>query len=71
MLYGRMNEEKLKALYYNPKTGFLSFNKLWTRVKQEGIPVSQGDVKIFLEQQKPYELRKQVKKTQRILQCIC
>jgi len=66
-----MNEEKLKALYYNPKTGFLSFNKLWTRVKQEGIPVSQGDVKIFLEQQKPYELRKQVKKTQRILQCIC
>ena len=55
-------ENRLKELYYNPKSGFLSFNKLWARVKQEGIPLSQGDVKRFLERQKPYELTKQVKK---------
>ena len=57
-----MSEEKLKALYYNPKQGFLSFTKLWQRVKEEGIPVSQSDVRRFLEQQKPYELYKQVKR---------
>ncbi len=55
-------EERLKELYYNPKTGFLSFSKLWYRIKQEGIPLSQGDVKRFLEQQKPYELHKQVRR---------
>ena len=59
---GKSPEDKLKELYYNPKTGFLSFNKLWQRVKEEGIPFSQNDVKRFLEQQKPYELHKQVVK---------
>ena len=37
-------------------------NKLWQRVKEEGIPASYNDVRKFLEQQKPYELTKQVKK---------
>ena len=55
-------EERLKELYYSPKTGFLSMNKLWQRVKEEGIPLSQGDVKRFLEQQKPYELTKQIRR---------
>ena len=59
---GKSPEEKLKAIYYNAKTGFLSFNKLWKRVKEEGIPLSQNDVRIFLEQQKPYELHKQIQK---------
>ena len=54
--------DKLKSLYYNPKTGFLSLTKLWERVKEEGIPLSYNDVKRFLEQQKPYELTKQVVK---------
>ena len=54
--------EKLKEIYYNPKTGFLYLTELWQRVKEEGIPVSYGDVKKFLEQQKPYELTKQVVK---------
>ena len=57
-----MSEEKLKAIYYNPKIGFLSLKKLWERVKEENIPVSYNDVRKFLEQQKPYELHKQVKK---------
>ena len=57
-----MSEEKLKSLYYNPKEGFLSMTKLWRKVKEKNIPVSQLDVKRFLEQQKPYSLFKQVKK---------
>jgi len=40
--------EKLKALYYNPKTGFLSLTKLWERVKEERIPLSYIDIKRFL-----------------------
>ena len=55
-----MSEEKLKAIYYNPKSGFLSLKKLWERVKEENIPASYNDVRKFLEQQKPYELHKQV-----------
>ena len=55
-----MSEEKLKAIYYNPKSGFLSLEKLWKRVKEETIPASYNDVRKFLEQQKPYELHKQV-----------
>jgi hypothetical protein len=54
--------DRLREIYYNTKTGFLSLNKLWQRVKEEGIPLSQNDVKRFLEQQKPYELTKQVVK---------
>ena len=52
--------EKLKALYYHPKTGFLSLTKLWERVKEEKIPLSYNNVRRFLEQQKTYELHKQV-----------
>ena len=29
-----MSEENLKAIYYNPKHGFLSLAKLWQRVKK-------------------------------------
>ena len=57
-----MSEEKLKAIYYNPKTGFQSLTKLWQRVKEENIPISYNDVRKWLEQQKPYELHKQVQK---------
>ena len=64
-------EGRLKELYYNPKTGLLSFNKLWQRVKEEGIPLSQNDVRRFLEQQKTYELHKQRPKTEIILKCLC
>ena len=56
-----MSEEKLKEIYYNPKTGFLSLTKLWQIVK-EAIPVSYNDVKKILEQQKTYELTKQIVK---------
>ena len=56
------SDEKSKALYYNPKQGFLSLNKLWKRAKEEGIAVSYNDVKKIHEQQKTYELTKQVKK---------
>ena len=62
--------ERLKELYYNTKTGFLSSNKLWQKAKEEGIPVSLNDVKRFLEQQKPYELTKQVKKPQNFPMCM-
>jgi hypothetical protein len=55
-----MSEEKLRELYYNPKSGFLSLNKRGQRAKEEHIPVSYNDVKNFLEQQKPDELHKQV-----------
>ena len=51
--------DKLHDLYYNQKMGFLSMNKLWKRVTEEGIKLSYGDVERFLEQQQPYELHKQ------------
>src|SRR5271157_5201789 len=57
-----MSEAKLKEIYYNPKEGFLSLNKLWKKVKEKDIPVSYNDVKKFLEQQKAYALTKQVKR---------
>ena len=57
-----MTDERLKELYYNPKSGFLSLTKLWQRVKEEGIPASYNDVRKFLEQQKPHEIYKQVKR---------
>ena len=57
-----MGEQKLKELYCNPKTGFLSLKKLWERVKEENIGASYNDVRRFLEQQKPYEVYKQVQK---------
>ena len=57
-----MSEDKLKQVYYNSKTGFLSLKKLWERVKEEGIPVSYNDVRKFLEKQKTYQLTKQITK---------
>ena len=57
-----MSEDKLKSIYYNPKQGFLSLTKLWKKVKEENIPLSYNDVRKWLEQQKTYQLNKQVKK---------
>lgn len=42
-----MSEEKLKKLYYNPKEGFLSMTKLWRKVKEQNIPVSQNENRRF------------------------
>ena len=60
MLSSEIEElDKLHDLYYNQKLGYLSLNKLWKRVTEEGIKLSYGDVERFLEQQQPYELHKQ------------
>jgi transposase InsO family protein len=56
-----MSEEKLKEIYYNPKTGFQSLKKIWERVKED-LNMYYNDVKKWLEQQKPHELTKQVVK---------
>jgi hypothetical protein len=57
-----VSEEKLKALYCDTKKGFLSLSKIWQRVKEENIPLSYNDVRIFLKQQKLHALTKQVNK---------
>ena len=48
--------DKLYDLYYNPKTGFISAQKLYLKLNKE-VPISQ--IKRFLEQQKVYQLYKE------------
>lgn len=47
---------KLYEFYYNPKTGFISAQKLYLKLNKE-VPMSQ--IKKFLEQQEVYQLHKE------------
>jgi hypothetical protein len=55
-------EEEVEDVYYNPRKGFLSLNKFYQRIKDEGIKISFNDLKKIIEQQTPYQLNRQVKK---------
>ena len=51
--------ERLYELYYNPRTGFTSAEKLYRKLNKE-IPLSQ--IKTFLQQQEVYQLHRQQRK---------
>ena len=57
-----VEEEKAKQLYFNPKSGFLSLNKLWKKIKAANINLSYQDLKKIIEQQEVYQITKQVKR---------
>lgn len=51
--------DELKALYYDPTTGYLSLSKLYKKAKEVGIPVTYKQTKEFLQSQQSYQLTKQ------------
>ena len=53
-------EEKLKEIYYNPQTGLISANKLYQKVKQDGVTLKQ--VKDYINKQETAQLLKPVVK---------
>ena len=53
--------EALKALYYDPKTGFTAADKLYRTAKKMKLDVSLKDVKDFLAKQNVAQQHKQVK----------
>ena len=53
--------EALKALYYDPKTGFTAADKLYRTAKKLKLDVSLKDVKDFLAKQNVAQQHKQVK----------
>lgn len=52
-------DKLLKELYYNPKTGFKSLNKLYRTAKESNPEVSQKNIKEFLNKQYTYQVNKQ------------
>lgn len=54
--------EKLADIYYNPKTGFLSANKMFKKLTKLGINLKLQDVHDFLQNQHTFQVNKQVKK---------
>ncbi|KAJ3097531.1 hypothetical protein HK100_005339 [Physocladia obscura] len=46
--------DKLKDLYYNPKTGFMSAQKLYLKLIKE---ISVRQIKEFLEKREAHQLR--------------
>ena len=44
-------DEILRKIYYNPKSGFLSFNQLFSEVKKEFPNISRKEVKIWYDKQ--------------------
>ena len=62
-----MSEEKLKALYYDPKKGFLPLTKLWQRVKEDKIPLSYNDVRKIPGTAEAIRINETSQETKRIL----
>jgi hypothetical protein len=46
-------EEKLKEIYYNPRTGFQTKHNLYKSARSKGIQVSEGN---YLRKMKIYEI---------------
>ncbi len=55
-------EEQLGALYYNPRTGFLSSDKFYRKALESGLDVTLPQVQTFLSQQEVAQIMKQTKK---------
>jgi hypothetical protein len=53
--------DKLKDIYYNPKTGYLSLNQLWKKLIENKIYLPYNDVKDWYEQQSVNQIYKQTK----------
>ena len=51
-------EDKLKEIYYNPNVGLISANKLYQKVKDQGISLKQ--VQDFIQKQETAQLFKPV-----------
>eukprot|EP01051_Picozoa_sp_SAG22_P035061 SAG22_NODE_16256_length_329_cov_1.486957_1_plen_88_part_10 len=54
--------EELKKLYYSKKVGLTSFDKLWRKVKKEGLGLTQKEVKAWLAKQQSVQVTKEFKK---------
>jgi len=54
--------EALRDLFYNKRTGLGSFDKLWRKVKKEGLDFTQKEVKDFLSKQRTAQITKDFKK---------
>jgi hypothetical protein len=54
--------DELSKIYYNPKSGYISLDKLYKKAKKEISDLTLKEVKKFLEEQETYQVNKQVKK---------
>ena len=54
--------EPLRELYYGKRTGLSSFDKLWRKVKKEGLDYTQKELKQWLAKQQSSQLTKEFKK---------
>jgi hypothetical protein len=52
----------LQELYYDPKSGYLTANRLYKKAKTTGLDVKVKDVKQFVKDQLAHQLTKQTKK---------
>jgi len=55
-------EEKLKEYYYDPKFGFLSNDKFYRRLKEDGVKVTRAQVNQFINRQLTAQITKPVRK---------
>ena len=53
---------ELRKMYYNKCVGLTSFDKLWRKVKKEGMDYTQKEVKDFLKRQQSAQMTKEFKK---------
>ena len=54
--------ESLRDLFYSKRTGLGSFDKMWRKVKKEGLDFTQKEVKDFLSKQRTAQITKDFKK---------
>lgn len=61
----KQGEGALRDLYYSKRVGLSSFDKLWRKVKKEGLDYTQKEVKDFLKRQQSAQVTKEFKKPKR------
>ena len=49
-----MKEQELRAAYYDPSSGYQSAEKLYRKLKENGVSISRKDVREWLEYQNTY-----------------
>lgn len=53
-------EQTLRDIYYNPKTGYQSVERLYQKTLEDGLNVSRNDTKEWLKTQDTYTRHKPV-----------
>ena len=53
---------ELRKLYYDKKTGLTSFDKLWRKIKKQGLDFTQQEVKQWLAKQRTTQVTKEFRK---------